>query len=150
MSNTNTIAITGRLNVGEFVSFDGSPNALYKVSLAHNQYDKKAEDNNVVTWFELQIWGKRGETFEKLCQKGDLVMISGTLKIREWQGQKGKGIKNYIDVADFENLSPKERSNGNGGGNRNNYNDSDGYDTSSSSRNQSNNAGGGNPDDVPF
>ena len=77
-------------------------------------------------------------------------MISGTLKIREWQSQKGKGIKNYIDVADFENLSPKERSNGNGGGNRNNYNDSDGYDTSSSSRNQSNNAGGGNPDDVPF
>lgn len=150
MSNTNTIALSCRIaKEPQVVNFENSDMVLTTINVAHNQYDKKAQDNNIVTWFELNIWGNRGETFRKLCSVGDMVFVTGTLKIREWQGKNGTGFTNKIDVSDFENLTPKSKSKGNGS---DSYDNSNGYDTSSNGRNNnnSNNEGGGNPDDVPF
>jgi len=44
-------------------------------------------------WFDIEFWGKQGETVAGLVSKGSKLIVSGELKTREHEG------KTYLTVA---------------------------------------------------
>jgi single stranded DNA-binding protein len=40
--------------------------------------------NAAPDWFNLKIWGKRGENFHNICKKGSLISIEGELDVESW------------------------------------------------------------------
>lgn len=63
-------------------------------------------DNKKTYWFKLNCWGKLGENFNKLCQKGTKVIVEGRLKINEWNDKEGnKRTSVEVDVTDFTLLA---------------------------------------------
>jgi single-strand DNA-binding protein len=66
---------------------DGDPIAGWSVAV-----NSKAGGQEVTTWFECSLFGKRGEALAQYIRKGGKVTVSGDLSTREYDG------KTYLQV----------------------------------------------------
>lgn len=48
-------------------------------------------ERKVTTWWNISIFGKRGEKAAELLRKGTAVIVSGEPQLRTYQGQQGEG-----------------------------------------------------------
>lgn len=62
---------------------DGTPVASFSVAV---------KDRQETVWFDVSLWGKRGETLAQYLTKGTTVSVSGDLGTREYNG------KTYLTV----------------------------------------------------
>ena len=58
-------------------------------SLAVSHYTGK---ENVTIWFDVSMWGKRGEAVAQFAKKGAKLAVSGDFSTREYEG------KTYLQV----------------------------------------------------
>ena len=62
-----------------------------KTTLAHNRNYKKGDNWETETsFFELAVFGKKIEKFEKILKKGQGVTIVGRLQENKWTNKEGK------------------------------------------------------------
>ncbi len=47
-------------------------------------------ENKKTEWVKLTVWEKTGELFNKLCQKGTTIWVSGTPKVSVWKDKEGE------------------------------------------------------------
>jgi len=106
-SLNNSVRLLG--NVGmtpEILTFDNG-NQVAKVTLATSERRKDAEGNfqDLTTWHNLVIWGKRADVIKKYIQKGDKLSVEGRLSNREYTDKDGnKRYFTEIVVNDFNML----------------------------------------------
>ena len=84
----NKVIITGNLtrDVGLKYTPSGSPVAT--IGVANNERGKDLKD--IVTFIDVEVWGKTAENCDQYLSKGSPVLIDGRLKLDQWTQQDGQ------------------------------------------------------------
>lgn len=80
-------------------------------SLASDRYDPKSETKKTTDFIDCKAWGRRGQTIASHFNKGDPIMVYGTLQIEKWEAKDGGGkrSKPVLVVDNFEFTSGKKK-----------------------------------------
>lgn len=100
MASYNRVVLMGNLTRDVELRYITSGTAVADVGLAVNDREKKGTEwVDVVSFFDLTMWGKTAETLEKYCGKGSSILVEGTLKQETWEkdGQKRSKVKVVVD-----------------------------------------------------
>lgn len=83
------------------------------IALNEKYKDSKGEIQEVVSFIDLTIFGKRGEAFAKYLRKGSYVALEGKLRQERWDdketGAKRSRVKVIVDDWNFTHASNKDR-----------------------------------------
>lgn len=87
MSDLNSCSFTGRVTKDAEITSVGSKGTLLtKFSIANNtgfgQYAK-------TSFFNVQVWGKAGESVKPYLVKGKQIAVTGQLENAKWTGSDG-------------------------------------------------------------
>ncbi|ADL52616.1 single-stranded DNA-binding protein [Clostridium cellulovorans] len=105
----NKVMLVGRLvKEPELKAFED--NFLCKFTLAVNTGHINSKGEKEVDFIPVALWGKRAETFNKYMKKGNMVSISGKLKIRNFEVD---GNRKYVTEVVAENFQFLEWNNKN-------------------------------------
>lgn len=127
MPNFNSVVLLGRLTRDpERITFN-SGGGMVKFGLAtisgrkKNQTTGEYEDEPVFVdccVFNRGEYGKMADNVEKLCRKGQHILIEGKLRQENWEDKQSgqKRSKLSIVVDGFQVLEKREASNGTAGG----------------------------------
>lgn len=100
MNDLNIITIIGRLTRDAELKYTTSGQPICKFSIAVNRSvkngDNWAEEAN---FFDVTLWGKRGESLKTYLTKGKQIAISGSLKQDRWE-QDGENRSKFQIIAE--------------------------------------------------
>jgi single-strand DNA-binding protein len=158
-SDINSVVLVGRLTRDAELKYTSGGTAVCKFAVAVNRR-RKSNDQWIeeVSFFDIVLWGRRGEALQQYLSKGTQVAVQGELRQDRWEQNGQKRSKVEIYAQDIQLLGggssggrgdggPSYRSNqpnnmAAGGGARNNF-----------GGNSNDNYGGGPEefeDDIPF
>ena len=60
-----------------------------RLQRADRSWDKETR------WYNVAVWGKRGETCASMLSKGSKVQVTGEVTLREWSDNNGVVKTNY-------------------------------------------------------
>lgn len=80
------ITIAGRIGKDAEIRQTQGGTAVCKFSVAT---DQKRNGEKVTTWFDVSIFGKRGEALGQYLRKGSSVVVAGDLDARTYQANDG-------------------------------------------------------------
>jgi single-strand DNA-binding protein len=108
-------------NVGEpALKFTNSGKAVLEFSLAENHSKKNQQggwDEDGTTWRRVSIWDKKAEALGEVLKKGDRVIVTGSERIREWEGKDGaKGTSLELTARDVGIIPRAQQNNQQQGG----------------------------------
>ncbi len=78
----NVVNLVGRAGRDPDVRYFESGNIVCKLSLAVN---RRSRNDDQPDWFNLEMWGKTADIAANYVRKGNLIGVSGSLKIDRWQ-----------------------------------------------------------------
>ena len=153
MADINHVVLVGRLTRDAELKYTTSGQAVCKFSLAVNRARKNGEQwEEEANFFDIVLWGKRGEALNQYLLKGKSVAVEGELRQDRWQQDGQNRSKVEIVANNIQLLGGNPGGQGLGPGNQSSY---------SSNRNE--NAAPGNmshgnaparddhfADDIPF
>lgn len=101
----NKVTLLGNLTRDPEVRFTKTNKPVVNASIAVNERFKTeaGEVKEIVTFVDLVIWGKTGETFADYHTKGSRVLVDGKLIVEEWEkdGQKRRTTKVQVAAWHF-------------------------------------------------
>ena len=127
MAANNQVVIIGRAgnNVSEDTKTLQSGSVVAEVRLAVNRPGKDSMGNSVTDWLTCKFWNKQAEILSQYVHKGDLISVSGSMRVDNWETPSGEKRKIYfIHGENFQMLESRrakeervqmERSGGGGG-----------------------------------
>lgn len=152
-SGINTVVIAGNLVRDAELKYTNNGLAICEFSVAVNDQRKQGDAwVDEAHFFDVTVFGRRGEAIQRYLTKGKTVAIEGKLKQDRWQNQEGQN-RSKVGIVANNVMLLGGRDGGSGGS------DSSGGNRGSAppagnSGNGSNNAGGFGgddfPDDIPF
>ena len=117
--NINRVVVSGNITRDPEVRQAGST-PLLSFGIAVNERRKNQQTDQweeVPNFFEVTVWGSRGESLSRFLSKGMKVVVSGRLRWSSWQNQEGeKRSKVDIIADDVDFMSSREGSSGGGFG----------------------------------
>lgn len=109
MSANNQIVLIGR--AGNSPSDDlrkvSSGDSVAELSLAVNRPGKGPDGNPITDWFKCQFWGKNADRLVEFVKKGDLIAVSGSVRIDSWEKDGQKRQKYFIHGENFQMLESR-------------------------------------------
>ncbi len=131
----NKIIIVGNLGRDPELRYTPQGTAVCTFTMATNERrkDKAGEQQDVTTWFKVNVWGRQAETVSKYLTKGRQAYVEGRLHVDEWTDKEGK-TRNTLEVnasdvhfidgagggggggGDREGIPVRQQSSGQGGG----------------------------------
>ncbi len=160
-NDINVVTLVGRLTRDSELKYTNSGYAVCNFSLAVNRR-KRSDDQwtEEVSYFDIVLFGKRGEAIQQYLGKGKQIAVSGELRQDRWEQDGQKRSKVVIVASDIQFLGS---SGSNSGGNSGNYGGNQGGNQSNAPSGGSSNKdsfGGFKPsnnngpenfeDDIPF
>ena len=143
----NNVALVGRLTRDAELKYTNSGTAVCKISLAVNRSVKRGENwEDEASFFDVTVWGRRGEALAQYLQKGTRIAVAGSLQQDRWEKDGQKFSRVGINAQSIQLLGEKrdgQQQNNQGYNNQQNR----GY------QNQQNNQGSNQQqfeDDIPF
>jgi len=104
------VTFKGRLGRDPEMSYVGKGTAMVKLSVATNRrklVDGSWQDVDT-SWWRVTAFGETAEYVAAEARKGDLVMVAGYVKIREWEDPKDGSKRSTAEVtADDVAVIPK-------------------------------------------
>jgi len=91
----NNLTITGRLGEDPALRFTQSGKAVANLRLAHSkrkQVNGEWVDDGPTLWLDVTCWEGRAERIAEQARKGDEILVTGTLTVREHDGKLYYGI----------------------------------------------------------
>ena len=104
MVSVNRVILAGRLTRDPETRFTPSGTAVTGFSLAVNRrYKVNNEVKEEVSFFDIVVFGKMGETCAEYLSKGRPVLVEGRLKQRSWEtdGVKRSKVEVVADNVQF-------------------------------------------------
>lgn len=107
----NRVVISGNLTREPELRMAGST-PLLQLGIAVNERRKNAstgEWEDVPNFFDVLVWGQRGESLSRFLKKGSKIAVSGKLRWSQWtnnEGQKRSKVEIVADEVDL--LSARE------------------------------------------
>ena len=99
MSDINHVTMSGRLGRDPETRAAGST-TVTSFSMASTQTSGKGDARKeITTWVQVEVWGNYGEMLAKHMAKGDFAVVSGRLKVEEYEkdGAKRTSVKISAD-----------------------------------------------------
>lgn len=146
MASFNKIIIVGYLGRDPELRYTPSGMQVCSFSLAttERRKDGSGEFQDLTTWFDISVWGKKAETANQYLSKGSQVYVDGRLRQEEYTDRDGnKRTKLKVDANDFQFVGRRDE----GGGGSSSYSSQAGR-TSTTEQNQP--PSGPTDDDIPF
>jgi single-strand DNA-binding protein len=147
-ADINHVVLVGRLTRDAELKSIASGQAVCKFSIAVNRSKKNGEQwEDEPNFFDIVLWGRRGEALHQYLNKGKLVAVDGELRQDRWQ-QEGQNRSKVEIVANNIQLLGGGSSGGGGssfGGSNNSH-----ISAPQQAQNGSASAEDGFADDIPF
>lgn len=142
----NSVDLIGRLTRDAELKYSNSGSAITNLSLAVNSTKKQGDQwVEEVSFFDLVVFGRRGEALTQYLIKGTQIAIDGSLKQERWKDSKTQDNRSKIIIK----VKSIQLLGGNKQGYNNNSNNS--YSQPPSKPSYKANGGGGDfEDDIPF
>ena len=111
MSANNSLILIGNLTKDpEFKVFEKTESTLAEFSIAVNKKSSRGEDKPM--FIDCKAWSykdsKLAENIVEYCTKGKKVAVKGELAFDQWENEKGKFSKHFMQVYNVEFLWKKE------------------------------------------
>lgn len=79
--------IIGHLGRAPEMRYTSEGQACTHVSVA---VDQGYGDKKITVWYRVTFWGKTAEAVNQYCDKGDIILVEGTIRPPQiWKGQDG-------------------------------------------------------------
>lgn len=102
MADINNVTLVGRLSRDAEYRSTSSGTSVCNVNIAVNRRVKKGEIwVDEASYFDVQIWGKMGESLKPYLLKGRQIAVNGELRQERWEKD---GVKNSKVVIFCENV----------------------------------------------
>lgn len=103
MSNLNQFAISGNLTRDPELRHTNSGHAICQLGVAVNRSrkDDSAESGWVdeASYFDVKVWGGRGEAAARKLSKGSFVTVAGRLEQERWETEDGSKRSKVVLIA---------------------------------------------------
>jgi single-strand DNA-binding protein len=102
MANINRVIVSGNLTREPELRQAGATSVL-QLGIAVNDRKKNAQTDqweDVPNYFDVLVWGARGEGLSRYLRKGMKVAVSGKLRWSSWKAQDGSNRNKVEIVAD--------------------------------------------------
>jgi single-strand DNA-binding protein len=127
----NRVNMTGRLTKDSELKYTTSGKPVLGFSIAVNRSVRRNNNYESVAWyFDVTVWGKRGEALANYLKKGVQVAIEGHMRQDQWEQDGFTRSRVLIEMYDMDRVmfyggkprgepaQPKQNKTGNGSGNR--------------------------------
>jgi len=115
----NRVLVTGNLTRDPELRSTGGGMSILKMGIAVNDRRKNSQTGeweDVPNFFDVTVFGARGESLSRFLSKGSKIAVEGKLRWRQWEtpeGDKRSAVEIIAD--DIEFLSPRGEGGGGGG-----------------------------------
>lgn len=88
-----SVTVTGRAGADPELRFtpNGRPVATVNVAEQHRRNQDGTWVNDGTSWYRVTVWGKPGEALVEHVRKGALLVVTGDLRVKEYETGTGKG-----------------------------------------------------------
>jgi len=155
MADLNRVTLVGRLTRDAELKSIASGTAVCKISIAVNRAVKSGEEwKEEASFFDIDLWGRRGEGLHQYLTKGKMIGVDGELRQERWQQDGQNRSKVTIFANNIQLLGGGPGALGGTGGSSGGYGASPAQNQNQGQHWQSN--GGSGPaednfaDDIPF
>lgn len=109
MAANNQVVLIGRAgnNVVDDVRHLQNGNMVAEVRIAVNRTSKDASGNPITDWISCQFWDKNAERLSEFVKKGDLISVSGAMRVDNWEKEGEKRSKVYVYGENFQMLESR-------------------------------------------
>jgi len=114
----NRVIVSGNLTREPELRQAGS-NVVLQFGIAVNDRKRNAQTEqweDVANFFDVLVWGARGESLSRILRKGMKVVVAGRLRWSQWQAQDGTNRSKVEIVADDVDFMSAPREGGAAGG----------------------------------
>jgi single-strand DNA-binding protein len=109
-ADINKLVIVGRLTRDADLSYTNTGYPLTKFSIAVNRRKKSGDQwIDEGNFFDVTLWGKRGEALNQYLTKGQQVAVEGELQQDRWEKDGVKRSKVSIDCKNLQLLGGKKQ-----------------------------------------
>jgi single-strand DNA-binding protein len=116
----NRVCITGNLTRDPELRETAGGMAILKLGIAVNDRRKNPQSGEweeVPNFFDVVVFGKRGESLSRFLNKGSKIAVEGKLRWSQWETPDGdKRSKVEIVADDVEFMTARGEGGGGGGG----------------------------------
>lgn len=94
MTSINSTIISGRILRPE-LKYAPTGTAIFKFCVMVNDYDKREENNEYVSFVDCVAFGKQAEIISGLATEKQMVVVAGHIRQERWEragGEKGARI----------------------------------------------------------
>ena len=104
MKNTNVVVLTGRIGQDPELrqTKNGQQQVMFSLAVNEDYKDQNGNEVKQVNWVPCVIYGALAESFAKYKKKGDLIIVQGSLVVRDGEDKDGNK-RTYINVRVKEN-----------------------------------------------
>lgn len=113
MAANNQVVLIGRLGADPEIKEVGQ-HKVSNVSLAVTRPGKDEYGQSVTDWIQIQFWNRTAEVLMQYVKKGDLISVSGAMRVESWEKDGQKRSKVYIAAEGMQMLQTKGDSKGGG------------------------------------
>jgi len=113
----NRVVVVGRLVRDAELQYTTSGWAILKMSIATNRRKKQGDQwVDEANFFDVSLFGKRGESLQQYLSKGTQVAVSGALKQDRWQQDGVNRSKVSIEADNIQLIGGRRDSQQQGAG----------------------------------
>lgn len=117
MADINVVVLVGRLVRDAELKYTSSGYPVCKFSIAINRRRKQGDQwVDEANFFDINLWGKRGESLSQYLTKGSQVGIQGELRQNKWEQDGQPRSKIEITANDIQLLGGGRGGGGGGSG----------------------------------
>lgn len=110
MGDLATSVVVGRLTRDAELSYTNSGTAICHFSVATNARVKKGDQwVDESSYWDVDLWGKLGETINQYLTKGKLVAVQGDMRQDRWEKDGQAKMKVIIKANDVQLLGGGQR-----------------------------------------
>ena len=93
MSNPITIVGNVGTDPASTILPGGARKVTFRIAVSERYYDRKKNEwvDADPSWFTVEAFRTLGEHVEQSVHRGDNVIVSGRLRVRTWENDKGRG-----------------------------------------------------------
>lgn len=105
----NKVFLTGRLTAKPELRYTQSNNAVTSFAVAVNR-QKKQDGTQEADFINCRVWNKQAENLCKYQDKGNLILVDGSIRVDSYIGNDGsKKYTTYVLANYIEYLESKKR-----------------------------------------
>lgn len=115
MASNNQIVVIGRVGnaIMEDLKHLSNGSTVAEVRLAVPRHGKSADGQEITDWIACKFWDRQAEILSDFVHKGDLLSVTGSLRVDQWESPEGlRRQRYYIQAENFQILGGRRRKTG--------------------------------------